>query len=53
MAADRVISNSLGIYQLHELLRSKPVNSGIEDYIEVEAAVTGETEKRLLPTFQL
>jgi metal-dependent HD superfamily phosphatase/phosphodiesterase len=43
-----VMNNSAGIFQVDELMKDKLKGSGIEKYIEVEAAVTGETEKSLV-----
>jgi metal-dependent HD superfamily phosphatase/phosphodiesterase len=43
-----VMSNSAGIYQIDELLRDKLTGSGLEPYVEVEAAIEGETEKKLM-----
>jgi len=40
--------NSAGVFQLDELLRDKLQGSGLEPYIEVEAMIEGETEKRLI-----
>ena len=47
-----VMSNSAGVFQLDQLLRSKLKGSGIEEHIEVEAVLEGETEKRLLENFR-
>ena len=46
------MSNSAGVFQLDQLLRSKLKGSGIEHHIEVEAVLVGETEKRLLENFR-
>ncbi len=46
------MSNSAGIFQVDELLKEKLRGSGIEQYVEVEAHVEGETEKRLLQVFR-
>ncbi len=46
------MSNSAGIFQVDELLKEKLRGSGIEDYVEVEAHVEGDTEKRLLQVFR-
>lgn len=43
-----VMNNSAGIYQVDELMKDKLRGSGIEKYVEVEATVTGETEKKLV-----
>ena len=42
------MSNSAGIFQLDQLFRSKLKGSGVEEYLEVEAVLEGETEKRLV-----
>lgn len=47
------MSNSAGVFQLDELLRKKLVGSGLEAYVELEANVTGETEKRLVQRFRI
>ena len=43
-----VMNNSAGIFQVDELMKDKLQGSGIEKYVEVEASVTGETEKKLV-----
>ena len=47
------MNNSAGLYQVDNLLQSKLRGSGLEDHIEVEATIEGESEKRLLPPFRL
>lgn len=47
------MSNSAGLFQLDQLFRDKLAGSGLEPYIELEARIEGETEKRLLQTFRL
>ena len=47
------MNNSAGLYQVDNLLRSKLRGSGLEDHIQVEAMIEGESEKRLLPSFRL
>lgn len=42
------MNNSAGIFQVDELMKDKLKRSGIEHYVEVEATVTGETEKKLV-----
>lgn len=42
------LNNSAGIFQLDSLLREKLDGSGLEPYVEVEALIDGETEKRLI-----
>jgi metal-dependent HD superfamily phosphatase/phosphodiesterase len=43
-----IMNNSAGIFQVDELMKDKLRGSGIEHYVEVEATVTGETEKKLV-----
>lgn len=43
-----VMNNSAGIFQVDELMKDKLKGSGIEHFVEVEATVTGETEKKLV-----
>lgn len=40
--------NSAGVFQIDQLLRDKLQGSGIEPYVEVEATIQGETEKKLI-----
>jgi uncharacterized protein len=47
------MNNSAGLYQVDNLLRSKLHGSGLEGYLDVEATIEGESEKRLLPSFRL
>jgi len=47
------MSNSAGIFQLDELLKNKLTGSGLEPYIEIEAAIEGEAEKRLIQSFRI
>jgi metal-dependent HD superfamily phosphatase/phosphodiesterase len=44
------MSNSAGIFQLDQLFREKLKGSGLESYVEVEALIEGEAEKRLVQT---
>ncbi|MBW3655360.1 MAG: HD domain-containing protein [Gemmatimonadetes bacterium] len=44
------MSNSAGIFQLDQLFREKLKGSGLEAYVEVEALIEGEEEKRLVQT---
>jgi metal-dependent HD superfamily phosphatase/phosphodiesterase len=44
------MSNSAGVFQLDQLFREKLSGSGLEPYIEVEALIDGEAEKRLVTT---
>lgn len=45
------MNNSAGLFQIDELLDSKLAKSGIENYVEVQAFVTGKTEKKLIKDF--
>lgn len=47
------MSNSAGLFQIDQLFREKLAGSGLEPYIELEAHIEGETEKRLLQTFRI
>ncbi len=47
------MSNSAGIFQLDELLKEKLHGSGLERYVEVEATIEGETEKKLVTVFRI
>jgi len=47
------MSNSAGIFQLDELLKEKLEGSGVEPYVEVEATIEGEAEKKLIQTFRI
>jgi len=47
------MSNSAGVFQLDELLKEKLRGSGLEQYVEVEATIEGETEKKLVHIFRL
>jgi metal-dependent HD superfamily phosphatase/phosphodiesterase len=47
------MNNAAGIFQVDELLKDKLEGSGLERYIEVEAAVEGETDKKLIKTLRL
>jgi metal-dependent HD superfamily phosphatase/phosphodiesterase len=47
------MNNSAGIFQLDELLKDKLEGSGLESYVEVEATVEGESEKKLIQTFRI
>jgi len=50
---DIEMNNSAGLYQVDNLLRSKLRGSGLEQFIDVQATLEGQTEKRLLPSFRL
>ncbi len=47
------MTNSAGIFQLDELLKEKLNGSGLEPYVEVEATVEGEAERKLIQVFRL
>lgn len=47
------INNSAGVFQLDQLFRKKLRGSGLEPYIEMEATLAGDAEKRLFRRFQL
>lgn len=47
------LSNSAGIFQVDELLRRKLKNSTLAPYVEVEARIEGETDRRLLEVYKL
>lgn len=44
------MTNSSGIFQADELLNEKLKGSGIEQYVSVNAFISGETEEKLLKT---
>ena len=47
------MNNSAGIFQVDDLLATKLRGTPLEGHVEVVAEVSGETEKRLLPSFRL
>jgi metal-dependent HD superfamily phosphatase/phosphodiesterase len=47
------MSNSAGVFQLDQLFREKLAGSGLEPYVELEARIEGEGEKRLFQEFRL
>ena len=47
------MSNSAGMFQLDQVLKPKLASSGIQEYVEVSAGIEGETERRLLPVYNL
>ncbi|HEX6134554.1 MAG TPA: HD domain-containing protein [Longimicrobiales bacterium] len=47
------MSNSAGVFQLDQLFREKLAGSGLEPYVELEALIEGEQEKRLFQEFRL
>jgi hypothetical protein len=46
------MSNSAGIYQLDNLLKDKVENSGIKEYFEVQAEISGE-EKKIVSRYEI
>ncbi len=46
------MNNAAGIFQVDELLKDKLEGSGLEPYMEVEAAVEGEADKKLIKTLR-
>lgn len=50
---EAILNNSVGLFQLDELLRPKITSSSIAPFVEVEARIEGENEKRLLPVYNL
>jgi metal-dependent HD superfamily phosphatase/phosphodiesterase len=48
-----LMSNSAGIFQIDALLKNKLAGSGLEPYVEVEALIEGETEKKLIQKFHI
>ncbi len=47
------MNNSAGIFQVDELLKNKLEGSGLESYLEVEAMIEGESEKKLIHKFRI
>ena len=47
------LSNSAGIFQLDQLFREKLAGSGLEPYVELEADLVGDAEKRIMESFRL
>jgi metal-dependent HD superfamily phosphatase/phosphodiesterase len=50
---EAILNNSAGLVQLDELLRPKITSSSISGFVEVQARIEGEMEKRLLPMYNL
>jgi metal-dependent HD superfamily phosphatase/phosphodiesterase len=50
---EAILNNSAGLFQLDELLRPKIASSSIAPFVEVQARIEGENEKRLLPVYSL
>ncbi len=48
-----LMNNSAGIFQIDELMKDKLHGSGIDQLIEVEATISGETEKRLIQSLKI
>ncbi len=49
---DIQMSNSAGIFQLDNLLKPKLLNSGLAQYVEIRAEITGE-EKKIVTHYEL
>jgi len=47
------MNNAAGIFQVDELLKDKLEGSGLESYLEVEAATEGEADKKLIKTYRI
>ena len=47
------LGNSAGIFQLDQLFREKLAGSGLEPYVELEADLVGESERRLVESVRL
>lgn len=47
------MTNSAGVFQIDRLFREKLQGSGLEAWVELEARIEGETEKRLIQTFRV
>jgi uncharacterized protein len=47
------MTNSAGVFQLDQLFRDKLAGSGMEQYIELQADLIGEAEKRLFESFSM
>jgi uncharacterized protein len=47
------MSNSVGVFQLDQLFREKLAGSGLEEYLELQADLVGETEKRLFDSYRI
>jgi uncharacterized protein len=48
-----IMNNSAGLFQLDELLKPKIQSSSLASFVEVEARIESETEKRLLQIYNL
>jgi metal-dependent HD superfamily phosphatase/phosphodiesterase len=47
------LNNAAGVFQLDSLLREKLKGSGLERYVEIDATVNGDHEKRLISELRL
>ena len=47
------MSNSVGIFQIDELLKARIQNSRLEKYIHVIAEIVGEKERKIIDKFEL
>jgi uncharacterized protein len=47
------MNNSAGIFQVDELFREKLKGSGLEHYVEIDATIEGEAEKRLVTRLRI
>ena len=47
------MNNSSGIFQIDELLKSKLKDSGIEQYLQIEAYSSSPTDKQLVKEYRL
>ena len=47
------MSNSAGMFQLDQVLKPKLASSGLQQYVEVTASISGEMDRRLLPVYNL
>lgn len=47
------MSNSAGVFQIDELLKSRIENSGLQKYFHVVAEITGEKERKIIEKFEI
>ena len=47
------MSNSAGVFQIDELLKSRIENSGLQNYIHVVAEIAGEKERKIIEKFEI
>jgi metal-dependent HD superfamily phosphatase/phosphodiesterase len=45
--------NSAGVFQIDDLLKPRIENSGLQDYIHVEAEIVGEKETKIIEKFEI